>query len=93
MCSPRLPRQRGFSANGRPHIGDAGVLQIRDGRHPVLDQALTEERFVPNDAELASVVSLNQSAQWSSPNPAQQGRRGLLQAMRLATGLKGDPSP
>src|SRR5438477_655613 len=51
---------------GRPHIGDAGVLQIRDGRHPVLDQALTEERFVPNDAELASVASLNQSAQLSS---------------------------
>src|SRR5204863_9972136 len=38
------------------------VLQIRDGRHPVLDQALTEERFVPNDAELASVVSQTQPA-------------------------------
>src|SRR3989442_4259859 len=51
---------------GRPDIGDAGVLQIRDGRHPVLDQALTEERFVPNDAELAGVASLNQSEQLSS---------------------------
>jgi len=61
---------------GRPHIGDAGVLQIRDGRHPVLDQALTEERFVPNDAELASVVSLNQSAQWTSPSPPHTGERG-----------------
>jgi DNA mismatch repair protein MutS len=38
----------------RPQIGDEGVLQIRDGRHPVLDQALTEERFVPNDAQLSS---------------------------------------
>jgi DNA mismatch repair protein MutS len=36
-----------------PHIGDAGVLQIRDGRHPVLEQSLSEERFVPNDAGLA----------------------------------------
>jgi DNA mismatch repair protein MutS len=51
----------------RPHIGNAGVLQIRDGRHPVLDQALTEERFVPNDAELAGVDSLNQPEQLCSP--------------------------
>jgi DNA mismatch repair protein MutS len=60
---------------GRPHIGDAGVLQIRDGRHPVLDQALTEERFVPNDAELASVTPLNQPAQMSSPSPSQTAER------------------
>jgi len=28
-------------------------LQIRDGRHPVLEQQLVEERFVPNDTGLA----------------------------------------
>ena len=33
----------------RPKISDEGVLQIRDGRHPVLEQQLVEERFVPND--------------------------------------------
>ncbi|MEI7533042.1 MAG: DNA mismatch repair protein MutS [Verrucomicrobiae bacterium] len=33
----------------RPHVADEGVLQIRDGRHPVLEQQLVEERFVPND--------------------------------------------
>ena len=33
----------------RPQIGDEGVLQLRDGRHPVLEQQLVEERFVPND--------------------------------------------
>jgi DNA mismatch repair protein MutS len=33
----------------RPWISDEGVLQIRDGRHPVLEQQLVEERFVPND--------------------------------------------
>jgi len=33
----------------RPQISDEGVLQIRDGRHPVLEQQLIEERFVPND--------------------------------------------
>jgi DNA mismatch repair protein MutS len=29
-------------------------LQIRDGRHPVLEQQLVEERFVPNDTLLGS---------------------------------------
>jgi DNA mismatch repair protein MutS len=32
-----------------PHVADEGVLQLRDGRHPVLEQQLVEERFVPND--------------------------------------------
>jgi DNA mismatch repair protein MutS len=43
----------------RPQISDEGVLQIRDGRHPVLEQQLIEERFVPNDTGLAAVKSLN----------------------------------
>jgi len=38
----------------RPQISDDGVLQIRDGRHPVLEQQLVEERFVPNDTGLFS---------------------------------------
>src|SRR5262249_22942053 len=37
----------------RPQIGDEGVLVIREGRHPVLEQSLSEERFVPNDAAIA----------------------------------------
>jgi DNA mismatch repair protein MutS len=37
----------------RPHIGEEGMLFIREGRHPVLEQTLTEERFVPNDTTLA----------------------------------------
>jgi DNA mismatch repair protein MutS len=41
----------------RPQIYDEGVLQIRDGRHPVLEQQLVEERFVPNDVALASVTA------------------------------------
>ena len=38
----------------RPQISDAGILQIHDGRHPVLEGNLSEERFVPNDTSLAS---------------------------------------
>ena len=36
----------------RPEVRDEGVLKIEEGRHPVLDQALVEERFVPNDTRL-----------------------------------------
>jgi DNA mismatch repair protein MutS len=47
----------------RPLVGDEGLLQISDGRHPVLEQAMTEERFVPNDVLLGS--SGRESAQVS----------------------------
>jgi DNA mismatch repair protein MutS len=36
----------------RPQVSDEGVLQITDGRHPVLEQSLVDERFVPNDTGL-----------------------------------------
>ncbi|HEU0208181.1 MAG TPA: DNA mismatch repair protein MutS [Candidatus Udaeobacter sp.] len=36
----------------RPALNDSMRLVIKDGRHPVLDQNLVEERFVPNDTEL-----------------------------------------
>jgi DNA mismatch repair protein MutS len=36
----------------RPEIRDEGVIQVRDGRHPVLEQNMSEERFVPNDTQL-----------------------------------------
>ncbi len=40
----------------RPHVSDEGVLQITDGRHPVLEHSLVDERFVPNDTSLGSKV-------------------------------------
>ena len=36
----------------RPELNDSLRLTIKDGRHPVLDQNLIEEKFVPNDSEL-----------------------------------------
>jgi DNA mismatch repair protein MutS len=36
----------------RPRLNESLRLIIRDGRHPVLDQNLAEEKFVPNDTEL-----------------------------------------
>ena len=36
----------------RPVLSDDPGLHIVEGRHPVLDQSLVEEKFVPNDVEL-----------------------------------------
>ncbi len=36
----------------RPVVDDSGVLEITEGRHPVLDQQAAVERFVPNDTNL-----------------------------------------
>jgi DNA mismatch repair protein MutS len=36
----------------RPVLNKTLKLVIRDGRHPVLDQNLAEEKFVPNDTDL-----------------------------------------
>ena len=43
------------AANGRycrPSLEDTPVLDIRDGRHPVLDRLLPAGQFVPNDVRL-----------------------------------------
>jgi DNA mismatch repair protein MutS len=36
----------------RPVLNETLRLVIRDGRHPVLDQRLVDEKFVPNDTDL-----------------------------------------
>lgn len=33
----------------RPDVEESGVLEIREGRHPVVEQMLKDTRFVPND--------------------------------------------
>jgi len=42
-------RQRHYC---RPEVDDSGLLEIVEGRHPVLDQQTAAERFVPNDTAL-----------------------------------------
>ncbi len=71
----------------RPIVSDKGVLHLRDGRHPVLDQALTEERFVPNDTILDS--SVQQLALITGPNMAGKStyiRQVALLALMAHTG-------
>jgi DNA mismatch repair protein MutS len=42
----------------RPELCDEPVLEISDGRHPVLDQSLPPGTFVPNDAALGPDTGL-----------------------------------
>ncbi len=71
----------------RPRVSDEGVLVIRDGRHPVLEQSVVDERFVPNDVELnggamASSVA-PQIALITGPNMA--GKSTYIRQVALLT--------
>ena len=57
----------------RPQVGDEGMLQIRDGRHPVLEQSLMDERFVPNDTGLSGRAGTPLPA--AEAQPASEPRR------------------
>ena len=52
----------------RPVITDDTVLDIKDGRHPVLDHTLRDERFVPNDTYMDTTEA--QIALITGPNMA-----------------------
>lgn len=84
-CFAETSRLYGFC---RPIIGGDGVLDIREGRHPVLDQALTEERFVPNDTTLASrsseAIASAQSAKPAAEHPTQHGQLMLITGPNMA---------
>ncbi|HEX3889822.1 MAG TPA: DNA mismatch repair protein MutS [Verrucomicrobiae bacterium] len=70
----------------RPQISDEGILQIRDGRHPVLEQQLVEERFVPNDTTFSHEL---QVALITGPNMAGKStyiRQVALLALLAHTG-------
>jgi DNA mismatch repair protein MutS len=70
----------------RPQIGNEGRLFIREGRHPVLEQNLSEERFVPNDARLDGETQI---ALITGPNMAGKStyiRQVALLALLAQTG-------
>ncbi|HEY9510190.1 MAG TPA: DNA mismatch repair protein MutS, partial [Verrucomicrobiae bacterium] len=63
-----------------PQISDEGVLQIVDGRHPVLEQNLVEERFVPNDTQLQALTRPSDTLS----NPIGEGRGEGLSISQIA---------
>ena len=65
----------------RPAITEELVLNIRDGRHPVLEQTLEGERFVPNDVLLDN--GENQLLIITGPNMA--GKSTTIRQVALIT--------
>lgn len=65
----------------RPTINDGDRLEFVDGRHPVLEQTLIEERFVPNDTLLDGVE--NQVLIITGPNMA--GKSTYIRQVALLT--------
>lgn len=64
----------------RPQISSEGVLKIREGRHPVLEQNLLDERFVPNDTALDNETQI---ALITGPNMA--GKSTYIRQVALIT--------
>ena len=65
----------------RPLLNQSRTLYIKDGRHPVLDQNLTEEKFVPNDVLLEPAE--NRLLILTGPNMA--GKSTYLRQVALLT--------
>ncbi len=49
LCFATLAEERSYV---RPEFREDGRLIIEDGRHPVIEVGLREERFIPNDVQL-----------------------------------------
>lgn len=64
----------------RPDVDDSDVLQIGDGRHPVVERLAAAGRFVPND------VSVRASGErlWIVTGPNMAGKSTLLRQVALA---------
>ena len=75
-----LARIQGWN---RPEVRDEGRIQIQEGRHPVLELRMTEERFVPNDTDLN--LESHQIALITGPNMA--GKSTYIRQVALLTVL------
>ncbi len=65
----------------RPQVCAETILEIHEGRHPVLDQSLLDEKFVPNDTHLDSAN--RQVAIITGPNMA--GKSTFIRQVALIT--------
>ncbi len=65
----------------RPELCDAPVLEVRDGRHPVLDQTLPPGTFVPNDV----VFGPDQGHLWIITGPNMSGKSTFIRQVALLT--------
>jgi DNA mismatch repair protein MutS len=65
----------------RPELVEESVLDIRDGRHPVLDQLLPPGTFVPNDASFGGETGMF----WLVTGPNMAGKSTFIRQVALLT--------
>jgi DNA mismatch repair protein MutS len=65
----------------RPELADEPVLEVADGRHPVLDQSLPAGTFVPNDITLGGA----DGRFWLITGPNMAGKSTFLRQAALLT--------
>ena len=65
----------------RPVLVEDPVLDIRDGRHPVLDQLLPPGTFVPNDARFGA----DEGMFWLITGPNMSGKSTFIRQVALVT--------
>ena len=65
----------------KPIVDDAGVIDIKDGRHPVIEKMITSNNFVPNDTYLDQ--NDNRLAIITGPNMA--GKSTFMRQVALIT--------
>ena len=73
-----LAAARGYC---RPELSDEPVLEIEDGRHPVLDQTLPAGTFVPNDAQFGP----DHGRLWLITGPNLSGKSTFIRQVALLT--------
>lgn len=65
----------------QPCLCEEPILQITDGRHPVLDQTLPPGTFVPNDADLGGEAG----SLWLITGPNMAGKSTFIRQVALIT--------
>ncbi|HEX3871166.1 MAG TPA: DNA mismatch repair protein MutS, partial [Pirellulales bacterium] len=65
----------------RPTLVDDPILEVRDGRHPVLDQTLPPGTFVPNDVCFGSETGML----WLITGPNMSGKSTFIRQVALLT--------
>jgi DNA mismatch repair protein MutS len=73
----------------RPTMVDEPVLDIREGRHPVVERMLARGSFVPNDVALASVSARRPDIArlWLITGPNMGGKSTVMRQVALTTML------
>ena len=65
----------------RPLVDDGDVIEIHDGRHPVVERMAAQGRFVPNDC----LLDLNAERLWLITGPNMAGKSTYLRQVALIT--------